>query len=76
MRGPRLIVMGLLSKAETFDHGRIARFFLLFQIVQQPTPLADHHQKTATRREVFLMFFQMLGQIGDPLGQNGDLDLG
>ena len=46
------------------------------QVVQQAAPLADHHQEPAAGVQVLVVGAEMLGQVLDALGQNGDLDFG
>src|SRR5207245_3068171 len=48
---------------------------LSVQIGEEPSPLADHHEQTATARAVVVCGPQMLGEVLDPLGEDGDLDL-
>jgi len=44
-----------------------------FQIVQQASALADHHQQTAPGGMVFLVAFEVLRQLSDSLTQYGNL---
>src|SRR5579862_5091880 len=48
----------------------------VLQVVQQPAALAHLQQQAATAVMVFLMNLQMLGQLIDRSGQNGDLHVG
>ena len=45
----------------------------VLQIFQQAPALADHHQQPATRTVVFFVGLQMLGQMVDPLREQGNL---
>src|SRR6056297_3135721 len=63
------------ADAETTDQSAIARLVVTLDIVKQRTTLRDELQKTAAGMVVLRMGLEMLGQIGDPLGENGDLDI-
>jgi len=52
--------------------GVLLRVFRL-QIVLQAATTADHHQQTSSCGEVLFMDSQVLGEIADPLRENGDL---
>jgi hypothetical protein len=45
------------------------------EVIQEATTAADHHEEAAAGGMVFLVRLEMLGQLTDPLAQNGDLDL-
>ena len=44
------------------------------EVVEQATPLADQHKKTAARTVIFLVCLEVLRQLADPLAQQRDLD--
>ena len=46
---------------------------VVLQIFQQAPALADHHQQSATRTMIFFVGLQMLGQMIDPLREQGNL---
>jgi hypothetical protein len=56
-----------------FDVTRIAR---LTQISQQSAALANQLEQTAAARFIVFVRAQVLGQLGDAVGQNGDLNFG
>ena len=66
----------LLADAELGNDGFVAFGVVLLQVVQQATPLADQHEKTAARAMVFLVRFEVLRQLTDALAQQRDLDFG
>ena len=65
-----------LSDAQLFADGAIARDVLFDQIVEQTAALADHLEQTAAAVVVVLVDLEMLVEMVDALGQNGDLHLG
>ena len=66
----------LLSDAQLGDNGAVALDVLGHQIVQHLAALTDHLQQAAAGVVVLLVDLQVLGQLVDAGGQNGDLDLG
>lgn len=66
----------LLSQTELLDDSAVAVDILLLKIVQKVTALTDHFKKTATGVVVVVVGLQVLGQVGNSLGENGDLYLG
>src|SRR5680860_589159 len=64
----------LPADAEPIDELLIPVVVRRLDVVEQTAPLADHFQQPATRMIVFTVGLEMLGKIGDPLGQDGDLD--
>ena len=75
-RLPTEPVARLLADAELRDNGFIPFRVVLLQVVQQATPLADQHEKSAARAMVFLVRFEMLRQLTDALAQQRDLHFG
>ena len=64
----------LLADAKFLDNALVAFGIVLFQIIQQATTLADHHEQTAPGGMVFFMVFEMLRQVANPLAEYGNLD--
>ena len=60
---------------EALDHVVEALGALRLQVPEERAALADHHQETAARRVVVLVILEVLGELPDPLRQQGDLDL-
>ena len=52
-----------------------ASSFGALEVVEQAAALADHHQQAAARVVVLLVRLEVLGQVGDALGQDRDLHL-
>jgi hypothetical protein len=67
---------GLLAQAELLDDGGITYGIVLFEIVEQATPLADQHEKTAARAVVLQVHFEVFRQLTNALAQQRDLDFG
>jgi hypothetical protein len=65
----------LLADAEFLNHSLITLDIELFEIVQQATTPANHHQKTAARSVILLVRLEMVRQLIDALTQDRDLDL-
>ena len=65
----------LLAKAEFLDNGFIAVGIVCLEIIEQATPLADQHEKTAARAVIFLVRFEMLRQMANTFAQQSDLNL-
>ena len=63
-----------LADVQLRNDGTIALDVLLGQVVEQAAALTDHlvHAKTAV--VVIGMTLQVLGELADTLGKNGDLD--
>jgi len=64
---------GLLADTHLQNHSLVTLGVILLQIIKQATTLADHHEKTATRRVVLLMRTEVLGQLADALAEKGNL---
>src|SRR5699024_9067062 len=74
---PRLpILRFLLTNAQLGDAGTVAVDVLLGQVVKEVAALADHHQKATTGVVVVLVHPQMLGELVDAGGEDGNLHLG
>ncbi|HKW74803.1 MAG TPA: hypothetical protein VJN64_04700, partial [Terriglobales bacterium] len=63
----------LFADSKFLDDVFITFGIVLFQIVEQAAALADHHEKTAPGGVVLFMLFEVLGQLPDPLAQDGNL---
>ena len=68
-----LSVERLFSQSELADDLLISRAIFARQILQQAVSPADHLQQPATRGVILLVRLEVLGQLGDPLGQQRDL---
>src|SRR5689334_22871695 len=65
----------LAAQAELLDEGAVALQIVLLQIRQEPAPPADHLQQPTARVMVVLVHLHVLRELGDSLGEEGDLDL-
>ena len=68
----------LLADAELLlgDDGAVAVDVFALQVIEKATTLADEHLKGALGGVVFVVFFQVLGQVTDAIREQGDLCLG
>ena len=67
---------GLLTQSEAADHLLIAGSILAGEVFQEAIASGDHHQQAAARRVVFFVGSEVLGQLRNSLGEQGDLDFG
>src|SRR5262249_16830028 len=63
----------LFADSKFLDDVFVTFGIVLLQIVQQATPLADHHQQTPPGGMVFFMVLEVLRQLADPLAQDCNL---
>ena len=56
------------------DDGLITLGIVRLEVVEQTTPLADQHEKTAARAMILLVCFEVLRQMTNALAQQCDLD--
>src|SRR5690606_12640840 len=66
---------GLLPQPEPGDDLLVPRPILARQVLQELVAAADELQQAPTRGVVLLVLVEVLPQVVDPLGQNGDLHL-
>ncbi len=66
----------LPTDAKLLDDGLVTIDITGLDIVEQPPALADDLQQTPATVMVLLVDFEVLGQVRDPLGQDGNLNLG
>ena len=52
----------------------VALGIVLFEVVEQATPLADQHEKTAARAMIFQVRFEVVRQLTNAFAQQSDLD--
>jgi len=71
------VVPGVLStQSKPFDYGIVAIDAFPFQIIEKLPALADQLQEPSARMVIFLMAFEVLGQIRDSFTEKSDLYLG
>src|SRR6185503_3579694 len=63
------------TPAETIDEAAIALAVDLLEVVEKSAPLTHQLEETAPGMVVLDVALEMLGEIGDPLGEDRDLDL-
>ena len=68
----------LLADAELLlgDDGAVAVDVFALQVVEKATTLADEHLQGALGGVVFVILFQVLGQVTDAIREQGNLCLG
>jgi len=66
---------GLLTPPETCDNRAIPFRRLFTEVRLEPTTATYKLQKPTTRVKVVLVFSQVVGKLGDSLGQQRDLHL-
>jgi hypothetical protein len=63
----------LMAELELFGDRLIAWQIGMMEIIQQPAPLADHHQESTAGAMVLDVFLQMFGQMINALSQKSNL---
>lgn len=63
----------LFPQPQLADDAEIAIPILAFQVRQQPRPFAYQHEQAASAGKIFLMHPQVLRQLVDPAGEQGNL---
>ena len=68
-------LLDLAAQAQSSQKLSIAADIGVLQIIQQSAPLADHFKQPTAGVVVFAMLLQMPGEVLNPRGQQGYLDL-
>ena len=55
------------------DESSVSLYVLPTEVVEETTPLTDHHEEPAPTVMVVLVLTEMLGQMIDSLAEQGDL---
>ena len=58
------------------DQGPVSLHILPTKVVEETTPLTDHHEEPAPTVMVVLVLTEMLGQMVDSLAEEGHLHFG
>lgn len=66
----------LAAQTVNGEDGAIALDVIAADVVEEPTAPADHHEQTTAGVVVVLMFFEVVVQIRDPGGEDGNLHFG
>ena len=72
---PRSERTRLLAEAELLDEILVSLAIARREVLQKPVSATDHEQKTAPRGVILLVRSKVVGQSGDPLRDDCDLDL-
>jgi hypothetical protein len=67
--------MGSATEAETLDQGAVTLDVSLGHVVEQATTLTDQEHQAPAAVVVVLVGFEVLGQVRDASGEDGNLDL-
>ena len=65
-----------VSETQLLHHAFVALGIVFLEVVEQATPLADQHEKTAARAVILLVCLEVLRQVTNALAQQRDLDFG
>ena len=63
----------LLADVQTLDEVRVPLHVLRFQIVEEAASLADEHEQATARMVILRVGLEVLGEVGDPFGEDCDL---
>src|SRR2546422_6904878 len=69
-------VPSLAPESEALDQRPVALDILLAQVLEQSAALADHLEQPAAGVVILFVGPEVLGQLFDALGQQGDLNFG
>jgi hypothetical protein len=65
--------VGLFPESETTNKSSVSFDICLSQILEKASSLSYHLEQTSSRMEVFVMLFEVLVQIIDPVSKDSDL---
>jgi hypothetical protein len=76
-RGPGLTAPSifLLSNAQSINKRPIPGMINAAEVIQQPTPTPDQLQQSSAGMMILLVSLEMLGQVGNAVGQYRNLNL-
>ena len=66
----------LLTDAESFDNRTVSFNVVLEKVVKELSSLTDHLLHTSAGVVVLRISLEVLGELGDPFGENSDLNFG
>jgi hypothetical protein len=64
-----------MAQLQFFGDRLIAIDVCVMEVIQEATPLADHHQQPAPGAVILLVCLKVLGQVINPLCQKRNLDI-
>src|SRR4051812_33232364 len=73
---PPVRTCALAAQAQLLDQRAVALQVVPLHVGQQPAPPADQLEQAPARMVVVLVHLHVLGELADPLGEQGDLHLG
>ena len=65
----------LLTKLQFFRDRMIALSVRVMEVIQQTPALTHHDEQTAPRAVIFQVLLEVLGQMVDAMGEQGNLDI-
>ena len=65
----------LFTKLQFFGDRLIAVSVRVMEVIQQTPALTHHYEQTAPRAVIFQVLLEVLAQMVDPLGQQGNLNI-
>lgn len=68
--------MVLLADAQDLDHLAVPLFAVVAQVVEHTTALTNELEQTTTRVVILAVALEVLGEVGDALAEESNLDLG
>lgn len=71
-----LYLKELLSEIEASDHVLISLGIRAEEVIEESTSAADQHQQTSTTGMIFFVRLEVLRELCNAMGENGDLHLG
>src|SRR5687768_13463145 len=71
--GERGCARASATQAQALDQRAVAGDVDGGDVLEQTTATTDEQQQAATRVVVVLVHLEVLGEVGDPLGEHGDL---
>jgi hypothetical protein len=69
-----LNLLPLFAETQTIEERGITLHIVFFQVIQKTAPVPDQLEQSTAGRMVLGMGFKMLGQVLDPLGNEGNLN--
>jgi len=64
----------LFAQTQFLDQGVVPLNILTLKVGQKLPTLVDHHQKAAARVVVFVVAFEVIGEVADTLREDRDLN--
>ena len=64
-----------MAQFEFLGNGLIPTHIGILEVIQQSTPLANHHQQAAARAMVLFVLLKVFGQVIDALRQQRNLNI-